>query len=87
MKVDLNNKKRRCKLAEIGVGCCFLTNENEVCIKTNKIKYQPWFQDDDVFCSLDDIASFVCVNLKSGDILNIQPRYEVVMLNLKVVEE
>ena len=87
MKVELYNKKKRCKLAEIGAGYCFLTRENEVCMKTNKINHQPWYNDDDVFCCIDDIASFVCVNLKSGELLNINPHYEVTRLNLKVVKE
>ena len=87
MKVELHNKKERCKIAEIGVGDCFLTKENEVCMKTDKINYQPWFHDDDVFCSLDDIASFICINLATGKLLNINPNYEVIRINLKVVEE
>ena len=87
MKIELHNKEKRCTLAEIGVGCCFLTRENEVCMKTNKINYQPWFHEDDVFCCLEDIASFVCINLESGKLLNFNPHYEVIHLNMKGVEE
>lgn len=87
MKVEINDKRIKCKLLEIRKGECFLSPKNEICIKTNEHELKPWFNDDEVFCCIDDIEYFVCVNLMNGELLNIPPIADVIPLNLKVVEK
>ena len=86
MRIDINDKMT-CSLVEIEKGCCFLTPKNEICIKTNEIKYCPWIDTDNISCCIDDIQYFTCVNLMNGELLHIQPILKVIPLNLKVVEE
>ena len=86
MIVELNNYKVKCRLYEIENGCCFLSPKNEICIKTNEIKYCPWINTDDISCCIDDIQYLTCVNLINGELLHIPPRLDVIPLNLKVVE-
>lgn len=85
MKIDLNDKIM-CNLFKIEKGSCFLTSKNEICIKTNEIKYCPWINVDDISCCIDDIQYFTCVNLMNGELLHIPPKLKVIPLDLKVVE-
>jgi len=78
MRVELNDKKLKCKLLEIEQGYCFLSPKNEICIKTNETIKS---------CCIDDTYYFVCVNLINGELFRISPKVEVMPLDLKVVEK
>lgn len=87
MKVELNDKRIKCRLVEIGPGQCFLSPKNQICIKTDKTELKPWAIEGEKAYCIEDIAYFVCVNLMSGELLQIPPIVDVIPLDLKVVEE